>query len=108
MLDGLAFPHQTLQRQSALQPGLTCGIFCNSAARAGAYRALRDFWRYAVKMYGEEELPQSFFSNKSVWLARARTFRRLVEPFDIAVYYRYALWKKWQPGRRHYHESDNR
>ena len=61
-----------------------------------------------MKMYGSEELPQPFFSSKSEWLARAKTFRRLVEPIDIAVYYRYALWKKWQPGRRHYHESDNR
>ena len=61
-----------------------------------------------MKMYDAEELPQTFFSKKSVWLARAKKFRKLVEPIDIAVYYRYANWKDWEPGQRHYFESDNR
>jgi Enhanced disease susceptibility 1 protein EP domain len=46
----------------------------------------------------------------SVWLARAMNHRKVVEPIDIANYYRppNEFWKGHPPGERHYLESDNR
>ena len=59
-------------------------------------------------MYKAGELPQDFFSREGVWLSRGRTCRDLLEPINIANYYRNALWRNWLPGHQHYTESNNR
>lgn len=50
-------------------------------------RELRVFWDVTVGMYAGGELPQSFFE-RGVWLTRARTYTELVEPIEVANYYR--------------------
>eukprot|EP00898_Chlorokybus_atmophyticus_P003024 jgi/Chlat1/3722/Chrsp258S03871 len=73
-----------------------------------ARRVLRDFWRSAYKWYMDGMLPPDLFSKSNVWCARGNTFRLMVEPIDIANYYRLELWKQWPVGNRHYLEADNR
>eukprot|EP00898_Chlorokybus_atmophyticus_P002994 jgi/Chlat1/3696/Chrsp249S03837 len=73
-----------------------------------ARRVLRDFWRSAYKWYMDGMLPPDFFSKSNVWCARGNTFRLMVEPIDIANYYRLELWKQWPVGNRHYLEADSR
>lgn len=50
----------------------------------------------------------SFFPRRGPWLQRGNGYRTLVEPLDIAVYYRRRLWQGHPAGERHYLESDNR
>eukprot|EP00898_Chlorokybus_atmophyticus_P005854 jgi/Chlat1/626/Chrsp103S01043 len=73
-----------------------------------ARRVVRDFWRTAYKWHMDGMLPADFFSKSNVWCARGNTFRLMVEPIDIANYYRLELWKQWPVGNRHYLEADNR
>eukprot|EP00898_Chlorokybus_atmophyticus_P002902 jgi/Chlat1/3612/Chrsp235S03603 len=73
-----------------------------------ARRYLRDFWRTTYKWHMDGMLPADFFSKSNVWCARGNSFRLMVEPIDIANYYRLELWKQWPVGNRHYLEADNR
>eukprot|EP00898_Chlorokybus_atmophyticus_P000205 jgi/Chlat1/1185/Chrsp114S01646 len=73
-----------------------------------ARRVTRDFWRIAYKWYMDGMLPAYFFSESSDWLVRGNTMRLMVEPIDIANYYRLELWKQWPIGNRHYLEAENR
>ncbi|KAK9824245.1 hypothetical protein WJX72_008897 [[Myrmecia] bisecta] len=74
-----------------------------------ARRVLRLFWDTTIQLYASEQLPQSFFARGSPWLIRgAKNYRNMVEPIEIANFYRLELWKQWSVGRRHYIESNNR
>ena len=70
-------------------------------------RELGIFWDSTLRLYRAGDLPPDFFEKKSVWLTRAATYMQLVEPIEIANYYRCELWKGW-PVRRHYLEGENR
>ena len=67
-------------------------------------RVLRVFWDITVGMYTAGDLPQIFFE-RGVWLTRARKYMELVEPIEIANYYRCKYWKDWSKGQRHYIEG---
>ena len=67
-------------------------------------RVLRAFWDITVGMYTSGDLPQNFFE-RGVWLIRATSYMELVEPFEIANYYRCHNWKRWRKGERHYIEG---
>jgi hypothetical protein len=55
-------------------------------------------------MYAGGDLPKKFFE-RGVWLIRARTYMELVEPIEIANYYRCKNWTGWPKGQRHYIEG---
>jgi hypothetical protein len=55
-------------------------------------------------MYTAGDLPESFFG-RGVWLIRATSYMELVEPIEIANYYRCQNWKRWTKGKRHYIEG---
>ena len=67
-------------------------------------RVLRVFWDITVGMYTSGDLPQKFFE-RGVWLIRATSYMELVEPIEIANYYRCHNWKRWRKGERHYIEG---
>uniref|UniRef100_A0A0C9S3S7 TSA: Wollemia nobilis Ref_Wollemi_Transcript_14733_2075 transcribed RNA sequence n=1 Tax=Wollemia nobilis TaxID=56998 RepID=A0A0C9S3S7_9CONI len=48
---------------------------------------LENFWSKIVKMVEEHELP-SDFQSQNKWINSGTTYRKLVEPLDIAHYYR--------------------
>ena len=59
-------------------------------------------------MYATGRLDVTFFQTGTPWLTRATTYMELVEPIEIANYYRCGNWKKWSVGKRHYLEDNNR
>ncbi|KAK9902102.1 hypothetical protein WJX75_004516 [Coccomyxa subellipsoidea] len=69
-----------------------------------ARRVLRVFWDTTTGMYAGGDLPKKFFE-RGVWLIRARTYMELVEPIEIANYYRCKNWTGWPKGQRHYIEG---
>ena len=58
-------------------------------------------------MYAAGRLDVTFFK-KSTWLTRATRYMVLVEPIEIANYYRCRNRESWSVGKRHYLEDDNR
>ena len=85
-------------------PHLSSGIIDSDAATPAICRVLRVFWDITIGMYSAGELPQRFLE-RGVWLTRARLYMELVEPVEIANYYRCKNWEKWAMGRRHYIEG---
>ena len=71
-------------------------------------RVLRVFWDITVGMYAAGRLDVTFFQTDTPWLTRATTYMELVEPIEIANYYRCGNWKKWSVGKRHYLEDNIR
>jgi len=73
------------------------------AAEQQSRNAVKGFWERLVGAVERKELPPAFGSaiengrvdfkgpEGGTWAARAANFRKLVEPFDIASYYRLAL-----------------
>ena len=45
------------------------------------------FWDITIGMYSAGELPQKFLE-RGVWLTRAKSYMEVVEPVEIANYYR--------------------
>jgi hypothetical protein len=48
---------------------------------------LKEFWDEIIEKWEEHELP-SDFKSQNKWINIVNTYRRLVEPLDIAYYYR--------------------
>ena len=59
-------------------------------------------------MYAAGRLDVTFFQRGTPWLTRATTYMALVEPIEIANYYRCRNWEEWSVGKRHYLEDNNR
>ena len=96
---------QTTFKSNLLDPGKHLTILiCDHVT----CRVLRDFWAETLIMYKAGQLPLDFFSRHGPWLQRGNGYRTLVEPLDIAVYYRRRLWQGHPAGEKHYLESDNR
>jgi hypothetical protein len=53
---------------------------------------LAEFWDEIIEMWERHELP-SDFQSQNKWINAGNTYRRLVEPLDIAHYYRMSKGK---------------
>ena len=65
---------------------------------------LAKFWKVTIQLYEQKALPGNFF-DRGQWLRWGDRYRQLVEPLDVARYYRDGFF---EDNGVEYHKADNR
>ena len=66
---------------------------------------LAKFWKLTIQLYEEKALPDNFFDRTGQWLRWGDRYRQLVEPLDVARYYRDGFF---EDNQKEYNEAKNR
>lgn len=66
---------------------------------------LAKFWKVTIQLYEQKALTDTFFDRRGPWLRWGDRYRQLVEPLDVARYYREGFFEENQA---EYDKASNR